>query len=83
MCITLPGRVVQRDGPLALVECDGQQRWCNALVCPEVAVGDYVETHANLILTVISPDDARAIIEAAREWDLLLAAATNEGDHQP
>jgi hydrogenase assembly chaperone HypC/HupF len=81
MCITLPGRVIQRDGPLALVVSDDQQRWCSTLACPEVAVGDYVETHADLIMTVITPDEARAIIAAAAEWEALLSAVTTEGDY--
>ncbi len=82
MCLTVPGRVVQRDGPLALVERDGQQTWCNALAQPDVRVGDYVATHADLIIAIISAAEAQEILSAAEEWDLLLAAEDMKGTDQ-
>ncbi len=47
---------------------------CNALSQPDAHVGDYVLTHANLIVAIISGDEAAEMIEAARELQLLLDA---------
>jgi hydrogenase assembly chaperone HypC/HupF len=79
MCLTIPGRVMQRDGPLALVERDGQLTWCNALAQPDVRVGDYVATHADLIIAILSAAEAHEILSAAEEWELLLAAEETKG----
>ncbi|HEV2460805.1 MAG TPA: HypC/HybG/HupF family hydrogenase formation chaperone [Ktedonobacterales bacterium] len=67
MCLTIPGRVTQVQGPMAEVETEGQSAWFNALMRPEVQVGDYVLTHANLIVSIISAEEAQQMLDAARE----------------
>ena len=73
MCLTIPGRVVQVNGAMAEVELDGRTDWYNALAQPEVKVGDFVLTHANLIVSVISEDEAQRMLQAALA-DLVEAA---------
>jgi hydrogenase expression/formation protein HypC len=67
MCLTIPGQVTQVQGAMAEVETEGQKAWFNALMRPEVKAGDYVLTHANLIVAIISPEEAQQMLEAARE----------------
>jgi hydrogenase assembly chaperone HypC/HupF len=67
MCTTIPGRVTKVDGPLAEVEIDGRTMQCNALSQPDVKVGDYVLTHANLIVAIISAEEAQQMLDAVRE----------------
>jgi hydrogenase expression/formation protein HypC len=67
MCLTIPGRVTQVQGAMAEVETEGQTAWFNALMRPEVQVGDYVLTHANLIVAIISEAEAQQMLQAARE----------------
>jgi hydrogenase assembly chaperone HypC/HupF len=67
MCLTIPGRVTQVQGVMAEVEAEGQTAWCNALMLPEVQAGDYVLTHANLIIAIISAEEAQHMLDAARE----------------
>lgn len=76
MCMSVPGRVTQRKGALAEVEREGRAAWFNALTQPDVRVGDYVLTHANLIVAIISAKEARHTLAALREaQDALDAAA--------
>ena len=72
MCMSLPGKVLDLNGALALVEVNGRQLWCNALAQPEVTVGDYVLVHANLIVTIISELEAEQMFQTARELDVAL-----------
>ena len=67
MCLTVPGLVTQVQGPMAEVEADGRREWFNALAQPDVKVGDYVLTHANLIVAIISREEATRMHEAADE----------------
>ncbi len=72
MCLTIPGRVVQINGAMAEVELEGRTDWYNALAQPDVKVGDYVLTHANLIVGVISAEEAQRMLQAAREMQELI-----------
>jgi hydrogenase assembly chaperone HypC/HupF len=72
MCLTIPGRVIQVQGALAEVDSQGRRDWYNALAQPDVKVSDYVLTHANLIVAIISDDEAHQMEEAAREMERLL-----------
>ncbi len=67
MCLTVPGRVTSVQGAMAEIEADGKREWFNALAQPDVHVGDYVLTHANLIVAIISPEEAQRMQEAADE----------------
>lgn len=57
---------------MAEVESLGQRDWFNALAQPDVQVGDYVLTHANLIVAVITRTEAEGMEEAAREMERLI-----------
>lgn len=72
MCLTVPGRVIQVQGAMAEVESHGQRDWYNALAQPDVKVGDYVLTHASLIVAIISQAEAERMEEAAREMERLI-----------
>jgi hydrogenase expression/formation protein HypC len=72
MCLTIPGRVTQINGPMAEVETEGRTEWCNALAQPDLKVGDYVLVHANLIVSIISAEEAQRMREAALEAQALL-----------
>ena len=71
MCVSLPGRVVSLRGPMALVETVGVERWCNALLHPELEPGDRVLLHAALIVEVLSEQQARDAEAAFAELGVL------------
>ena len=76
MCLSLPGRVVRLDGPRALVDTAGVTRWCNALMYPDLQVGDRVLLHAGLVIEVVSEEHAREIESSFIELGALAEAET-------
>jgi hydrogenase assembly chaperone HypC/HupF len=72
MCLSTPGRVTQLNGALAEVETEGRIGWYNALPQPDVQVGDYVLTHANLVVARLDPEEARQMFAALEETRRLL-----------
>jgi len=54
----MPGRVLRREGPMVEVETGGVTRWHSTLARPEVNAGDWVLTHANLVLSILSEAEA-------------------------
>jgi hydrogenase assembly chaperone HypC/HupF len=69
MCTTIPGKVSQVQGAMAEVETEGRTAWYNALAQPHVKVGDYVLTHANLIVSIISAEEAQRMFDTIREME--------------
>ncbi len=78
MCVELPGQVTALNGALAEVESSGERAWFNALTEPDVQVGDWVSTHANMIVAILSEEEARQMIALAAEMDELLTAWEQE-----
>ncbi len=84
MCLSVPGRVTQVQGPMAEVEEDaGSKAWYNALPQPDVKVGDYVLTHANLIVVIISETEALEMMQAYREAEELLTEEEQSSGQLP
>jgi hydrogenase expression/formation protein HypC len=73
MCLTIPGRVIQVNGAMAEVETEGRSRWYNALAQPDVRKGDYVFTHANLIVSIISEEEAQRMLQATRAMQEMMS----------
>ncbi len=69
MCTTIPGQVTQVQGAMAEVETNGNKAWFNALAQPDVKVGDYVLTHANLIVSIISAEEAQRMFDTISEME--------------
>jgi hydrogenase assembly chaperone HypC/HupF len=81
MCLSTPGRVAKLNGALAEVESEGRQGWYNALPQPDVQIGDYVLTHANLIVARLEPEEAREMFAALEEARNLLEMEEAPVDH--
>jgi hydrogenase maturation factor len=54
---------------MAEVDTNGRRAWFNALAQPDVKVGDYVLTHANLIVSIIPEEEAERMFDAIREME--------------
>jgi hydrogenase assembly chaperone HypC/HupF len=67
MCLSTPGRVTQVQGSMAEIEIAGHKAWYNALSRPEVQVGDYVLTYANMIVDIISEEEAHRIQQTLQD----------------
>ena len=66
MCLTAPGRVLEIDGPTAVVDLDGRRRTAMTLLEPDVAVGDWVIVAGGAILRRLDATDALEIASANR-----------------
>jgi hydrogenase expression/formation protein HypC len=71
MCLSLPGRVVRLEGPMAMIDTAGVARRCNSLMYPDLKVGDRVLVHAGLVLEVLSEERAREMEETFAEMSVL------------
>ena len=67
MCQTIPGRVTQIKGNQAEVETEGYTGWFSVAAVPDVKTGDYVLTHADLVVSVISQAEAQRLQQEIRD----------------
>ena len=78
MCLGVPGKVLQVDGPVAVVDFFGVTRQIRLdVVDAPVAPGDYVLNHVGYAIRRI---DASEIGETLKMYELLLEEAKREAD---
>ncbi|MCC6178729.1 MAG: HypC/HybG/HupF family hydrogenase formation chaperone [Chloroflexi bacterium] len=87
MCLVLPARVLAVNGAAADIELYGGMRATVSLaVCPDVEVGQYVLVDRGLVLEVIAPDEAEAILAMYEEIGQMQAVPDEQmlasGDEQ-
>lgn len=60
MCLTVPMRVEEIDGPRARCAALGEERWANLMLMGEEvpAVGDYVQVHLGFVQRVVPKAEA-------------------------
>jgi len=86
MCLGVPGRIVEINGVMAIVDFFGIQRPVSLqLVDEPVAPGDYVLNHVGFAIRRIPPEDIaetlalyERLIELAEEADPMLADVRSE-----
>lgn len=86
MCLGVPGRVIEINGPVATVDFFGVRRTVNLRVVDEpVAPGDYVLNHVGFAIRRIPPEEIgetlalyERLIELAEQDDPLLADLHSE-----
>jgi hydrogenase expression/formation protein HypC len=86
MCLGVPGRVIEIDGPIATVDFFGVRRTVSLQVVDEpVAPGDYVLNHVGFAIRRIPPEEIgetlalyERLIELAEQDDPLLADLHSE-----
>ncbi len=74
MCLVLPARVVSVSGATAEVLLHGQQQPVSASteLVPDLRPGDFALVDRGMILRVIEPAEAEAILSIYAEMDQLL-----------
>jgi len=77
MCLAIPGKVLEIEGPEALrtgkVQFGGIVRQVQFTFVPEVQVGDYVMVHVGFAISIVDADDARRTYEILESMGLLEA----------
>jgi hydrogenase expression/formation protein HypC len=73
MCLAVPMKVVEIEGPIARVEAAGVRREARVDLVEGVKVGDYVIVHAGIAIERLEPEEARETLRLLEE--MLRAAA--------
>jgi len=58
MCLAVPGRIVEKEDGIGLVDVRGNRIRAGLALVPEAGVGDWVLLHAGFAITQISSRDA-------------------------
>ena len=61
MCLDFPGRVIERNGDVCVVETEGRKRRASTLLYPEIAVGDWVYVAAGTVVELLDEQTASQI----------------------
>ena len=67
MCLAIPMKVVQIEGPLARVEEAGVSREVRVDLVEGVKVGDYVIVHAGIAIERLDEEEARETLRLLEE----------------
>ena len=67
MCLAVPMRVVEIEGPIAQVEEGGVRRTARVDLIDGVKLGDYVIVHAGIAIERLEPEEARETLRLFEE----------------
>jgi hydrogenase expression/formation protein HypC len=67
MCLAVPMKVVEIDGPFGKVETEGVRRKVSFQLLPDVQTGDYVLIHAGFAIERINEEEAKITLELLNE----------------
>jgi hydrogenase expression/formation protein HypC len=65
MCLAIPGKVLEINGPTALVDFDGIKKKVTIALLPRAKVGSFVIVHAGCAIEELNEDAAK---EALKVW---------------
>lgn len=66
MCVAAPGKVIEIDGDIAVIDYNGNKVKANKGIV-DVKIGDYALVHAGLIIQVLPDDEAKSMLELFEE----------------
>ena len=61
MCLDFPGRVVEHNGDVVVVECEGRRRRASTLLYPDLSVGDRVFVAFGTVIERVDDETGRQI----------------------
>ena len=72
MCLAIPARIVELDGPdTAIVAVEGVRKRISTALLEEAEIGDYVLIHVGYALHKLSPEEAERTLELMAEAGIL------------
>lgn len=74
MCLAVPAKVIELENEMATVDLDGVRRAVSTLMVPDLALGDYVITHAGFALHKVDEVEAQKSLDLIREMIDAVAA---------
>ena len=75
MCLSVPARIVELTGRLAVVDVMGNRREADVSFVDEPQLGDYVLVHAGFAIEKMTPEDAA---ESLRIWEEIASLESGE-----
>ncbi|MDI3475862.1 MAG: hydrogenase expression/formation protein HypC [Thermococcaceae archaeon] len=67
MCLAVPGKVIEVNGPLAVVDFGGVKREVRLDLLPDIKPGDWVIVHTGFAIEKLDEKRAKEILEAWAE----------------
>ena len=67
MCLAVPMKIVELNGPEAIVEEEGVRRQARVDFLPAAQVGDYVLVHAGIAIERVNEEEARETLALLRQ----------------
>ncbi|MGI6650099.1 MAG: HypC/HybG/HupF family hydrogenase formation chaperone [Bacillota bacterium] len=68
MCLAIPAKVIEINGPMATVDIAGNSRQVGIILTPEAQPGDYVLVHAGFAIQIIDETEAQETLAIFEEW---------------
>lgn len=79
MCLGIPGKVISLlEDYLADVDFGGVRRKVSLLLCPEVAVGDYVLVHVGFAIQRLEAEEALETLKLFQEIEDIYGESTRK-----
>jgi len=75
VCLSVPARIVELTGRLAVVDVMGNRREADVSFVDEPQLGDYVLVHAGFAIEKMTPEDAA---ESLRIWEEIASLESGE-----
>ncbi len=66
MCLAIPMRLIEVNGDLGVAEVDGVTRQVRLDLLADVALGDYILSHAGLAIARVDPEHAQETLSLLR-----------------
>lgn len=70
MCLAIPMKLIESDGPFGKVEIEGIKRKVSLQLLPDAEVGDYVLVHAGFAIERINEEEAKKTLQLLTELAL-------------
>ncbi|NQT84726.1 HypC/HybG/HupF family hydrogenase formation chaperone [bacterium] len=70
MCLAIPMKLIEADGPFGKVEIEGVKRKVSLQLLPDAEVGDYVLVHAGFAIERINEEEAKKTLQLLTELAL-------------
>lgn len=67
MCLALPGKIIEIQGKIGIIEMMGVRREVSMELILDYKVGDYVLVHAGCAITKVDEEEAQKTIEIFSE----------------
>jgi hydrogenase expression/formation protein HypC len=69
MCLAVPGKILDRQDMLAIIEVGGVTRKISVMLLPEAQAGDFVLIHAGFAVQVIDEEEAEKTLALFKELE--------------